>query len=200
MHSLWARRFDSSPALERTSALILPIVTRSARTTGGTAMLPQGAPRLTLSAASAPSTTPAQCIAAPTPHALQVATLRLLLAVALPYRPAASTAEQTTLPLIGIVKAACHRPLSGVQPLPPRSFPRRPLATKWTQPPTTKASRPPPFTHPLPPVGVQDGYSKGQKDNDTSGLCKARTRLWTAPPVEPQSPSPMSKTASGLAR
>ena len=33
----------------------------------------------------------------------------------------------------------------------------------------------------LPPVGVRDGYSKGQKDNDTSGLRKARTRLRTAP-------------------
>ena len=40
---------------------------------------------------------------------------------------------------------------------------------------------PPPFTLPLPPVGVRDGYSKGKKDNDTSGLSKARTRRWSAP-------------------
>jgi len=39
--------------------------------------------------------------------------------------------------------------LSGVQPLPTRSFSRRPLATKWTRPPTTTTSRPP--LHPPAP-------------------------------------------------
>jgi len=47
---------------------------------------------------------------------------------------------------------------------------------------------PPPFTHPLPPVGLRDGYSKGHKDNDTSGLSKAHARHRRPPPRGAASP------------
>jgi len=69
-----------------------PIGTRNARTAGDPAMSPPGAPLSTPSALFAPSTTPVPCTGAPTPPALEVATLRLLLAVVLPHRHAAPTA------------------------------------------------------------------------------------------------------------
>jgi len=56
---------------------------------------------------------------------------------------------------------------------------------------------PPPFTHTLPPVGVRDGYSKGQKDNDTSSLCKARTRLRTAPSLGASKPLSYKQNSLG---
>jgi len=48
----------------------------------------------------------------------------------------------------------------------------------------------PPFTHPLPPVGLRDSYSMGQKDNDTSSLFKARAWLWSAPACGAPKPLP----------
>jgi len=77
-------------------------------------MSPPRAPRRIPFAPFPPSTTPTPCIGVPTPPALEVATLRLFLAVALPRPPAASTAGRTILPPIEIAKAARHRPLSGV--------------------------------------------------------------------------------------
>ena len=53
-------------------------------------------------APSVPSTTPVPPTAAPTPPALEVATLKLLLAAALPHRPAALTVAAVTPPDIGI--------------------------------------------------------------------------------------------------
>jgi len=76
------------------------------------------------SAPSLPSTTPVPCTDAQTPPALEVATLRLLLAVALPHHRGAPTAEGPTLRLTGIVSPIRHRPLLGVWPLPKRLFSR----------------------------------------------------------------------------
>ena len=66
-------------------------------------MSPPGAPPPLPFAPAAPSTTPEPCTGAPTPLALEVATLRLLLGVALPHHHGASTAEVPTLHLTGIV-------------------------------------------------------------------------------------------------
>ena len=121
----------------------LPIGTRSARTAGGSAMSPPGAQLLGPSAPSVPSITPVPCTDAPTPPALEVATLRLLLAVALPPHRGAPTAAGPTLRLTGIVSPARLRPLSGVPPMPKRLFSRCPLVTRWTPPPTPMTSRPP---------------------------------------------------------
>ena len=120
-----------------------PIGTHSVRTAGASATSPPDAPPLTRFATFAPSTTPVLPTDAPTPHALEMATLRLLLAVVLPHYRAAPTAVGPTLRLTGIMKTADHRPLSGVPPIPERSFLRRPLVTRWTRPPTTSSSRPP---------------------------------------------------------
>jgi len=121
----------------------------NARTAGASATLLPDARPSTRFAPSAPSTTPVPPTAVPTPLALEVATLRLLLAVALPHRPAASTVAEITLPYIGIAKAVRYRPLSGVQLLPPRKFHRRQLATRWTPPLTSRTTRPP--LHPPAP-------------------------------------------------
>jgi len=120
-----------------------PIDTLSARTAGGSAMSPLGAPPQAQSAPSAPSTTPVLRTDALTPPALGVAPLRLLLAVALPHHRGASTAAVPTLRLTGIVSPVRLRPPSCIPPLPKRLFPRRPLATKWTRPPTIMTSHPP---------------------------------------------------------
>jgi len=123
----WAPRFDSSPVHARSNAPTLPIGTRSVRTAGARAMSPLGAPQPTPFAPFAPSTTPVPCTDVPTPLALEVATLRLFLAVALPRRPAVSTVGRIIPARIGIAKAGHYRPLSGVQPLPLRAFP----AANW---------------------------------------------------------------------
>ena len=140
------RLFSSLRTLE---APTLPIGTRSVRTAGDSATSPPGAPPPLLFAPSAPSTTPEQCTSATTPLALDVAALRLLLAVVLPRHRAAPIAEAPTLRLTGIVTPARLRPLSGVHPLPTRSFSRPAPATKWTRPPTTETSRRP--LHPPAP-------------------------------------------------
>jgi len=93
-------------------------------------MSPLGAPPPTLSVQSAPSTTPVRRTDSPTPPALEVVTLRLLLAVALPHHRGASTAVGPTLRLTGIVSPARLRRLSRVPPLPKRWFSRRPLVTR----------------------------------------------------------------------
>jgi len=147
--SRWAPPFDSFPVHEILSAPTLPIDSLSARTAGVSATSPPGAPPPLVFAPSAPSTTPEQCTGAPTLPALEVATLRLLLAVVLPRHPAAPIAEAHTQRLTGIVTPVRLRPLSDVHPLPTRSFSRRPLATRWTRPPTTMTSRPP--LHPPTP-------------------------------------------------
>jgi len=92
---------------------------------------------------SARSTTPERHTTAPTPPVLEVATLRLLLAAALPHQPSTSTAAETTPPLIRIAKATRLHILSGVPPLPPRSYPHPLLATRWIWPPTRWSSCPP---------------------------------------------------------
>ena len=51
------------------------------------------------------------------------------------------------------------------------------------------------MTHTLPPVSVRDGYSKGQKDNNTSGLCEARTRPLSA---SRGAPEPLSYEQNSL--
>jgi len=126
----WAPRFISSPARERLNTLTLPSGTRSARTAGDTAMSPRDAPPPIPFAPSAPSATLEPCTDAPIPPALEVGTLRLLLAVVLPRPSGAPITQVSTLRLTGIVTPDRLRPLSGVQPLPTRSFLRRPLATK----------------------------------------------------------------------
>jgi len=92
---------------------------------------------------SVPSTTPVPSTDAPTPPALEVATLRLLLAVDLPHQRGAPTAEGPTLRLTGIVTPARLLPLSGVPPLPKRLFSSTPLRTRWTRLPKEMTSRPP---------------------------------------------------------
>jgi len=147
--SRWAPQFDSFPVHETLNAPTLPIGTLSARTAGVSATSPPGAPPPLPFAPSAPSTTPGQCTGAPTLPALEVATLRLLLAVVLPRHHAAPIAEAPTLRLTGIVTPVQLLPLSGAHPLPTRSFSRRPLTTRWTRPPTTMTSCPP--LHPPAP-------------------------------------------------
>ena len=137
----WVPRFDSSPDRGQLNVPTLPTGTHSVRTAGATVLSPAGAPRPIPFVPSAPSTTPGPCTAAPTPPPLVMAMLRLFQVVTLPHRPTASTAGGTILLPIGIAKAARHRLLSGVQVLPPRSCPRRPLATRWTRPATTGTSR-----------------------------------------------------------
>jgi len=128
------------------------------RTAGDRAMSPPDAPPPIPFAPSAPSTTPEPYTDAPIPRALEVATLRLLLAVVLPCPRGVPIAEAPTLRLTGIVtpdrlhplsgvqppptRSFLH-PLSGVQPLPTRSFLRRPLAMIWIRPPTIETSLPP---------------------------------------------------------
>ena len=126
----WAPRSACSPAHGRLSVHTPPIGTRSARTAGGSAMSPPDAPLPVPFAPSVLSTTPVPCTDAPTPPALEVATLRLLLAVALPHHPGAPTAEGPILRLTGIVTPARLLPISAVPPLPKRLFSRRPLMTR----------------------------------------------------------------------
>jgi len=171
------RHFSRSPTIERAYSSNRYM---QCKTAGDTVMSPLDAHPLNPSAPSAPSTTLEPRTDVPTPPALEVATLRLLLAVALPHHPAASTAAKVTLPFIRIAKAARHRPLSGIPPLPPRSFLCPPLVTKWTGPPTTTTSRPA-FAHPLTPVSVRDGYSKGQKSDCGSGPLGAHPRRTVTP-------------------
>jgi len=135
--------YASSPAGALSSVLTPLIDTRSARTAGSTDTSLPDAPRLILSAPSAPSTTPVPCTGAPTLRALEEATLRLLLAVVLPHHPDAPTAKAPILRLTGIVTPARLRPLSGVPPLPKRLFSRHQPVTRWTRPPTKTTSRPP---------------------------------------------------------
>jgi len=148
--------YASFPARERLSALTPLIGTRSVRTAGDTVTSPPDVPPSTLFAPSAPSTTPVPCTAAPTLPALEVATLRLLLAVVLPHHRDAPTAKAPTLRLTGIVTPARLRTLSGVSPLPKRLFLRRPLATRWTRLPTKMTSRPP--LHPPAPSGQRSRW------------------------------------------
>jgi len=139
----WVPPLDSSLARALSNGPTPQTGTLNARIAGASAMsLPDARPP-TRFAPSVPSTTRVPPTAVPTPPALEVATLRLLLAVALPHHPAASTVAKITPPYIGIAKAVRHRPLSGVQPLPPRKFCRRQLATRWTRPLTTRTTRPP---------------------------------------------------------
>jgi len=118
-------------------------------------MSPPGAPLPVPSAPFVPSTTPVQCTDAPTPRAREVATLRLLLAVALPHTRSAPTAEGPTLRLTRIVTPARLLPLSGVPPLPKRLFSRHPVVTRWTRPPTKMTSCPP-----LHPPALSSGRSR----------------------------------------
>jgi len=196
----WAPQFDSSPDRARLSAPTPPIGTPSARTAGTSAMSPPGAPQPTPFAPSAPSTIPAPCIDVPTPPALEAATLRLFLAVALPRPPAVSTVGRTILPPIGIAKAARRRPLSGVQPLPRRSFPRRRPATKWTQKLMTESSRPPPS----PTRSLQSAFEMATPRARSTTILPAplgpNQGNRSLPPAAPVSPSPMSRNPSGLAR
>jgi len=145
----WVPPSDSSLARALSSGPTPQTGTLSARTAGASATsLPDARPPARF-APSVPSTTPVPPTAVPTPLALEVATLRLLLAVALPHRPTASTVAKITPPYIGIAKAVRYRPLSGVEPLPPRKFHRRQLATRWTRPLTSRTTRPP--LHPPAP-------------------------------------------------
>jgi len=138
----WEAPSVCSLAQGRLSGPTPPIGTRNVRTARVSAMLPLDPPPLTQSAPFAASTTPGRRTDAPTPPALEVATLRLLLAAALSHRRGALTAAGPTLRLTGIVSPARLRPLSGVPPLPKRLFSGRPLATRWTRPPTITTSRP----------------------------------------------------------
>jgi len=141
MSRRWAPRSACSPAQGRLSVHTLPIGTSCARTGGDLAMSPPDAPLPDPSALSVPSTTPVPCTNAPTPPALEVATLRLLLAVALPYHRGAPTAKGPTLRRTGVVTPDRFRHLSGVPLLPKRLFSHHPLVTKWTRPPTKMTSR-----------------------------------------------------------
>ena len=124
---------------------------------------------------------------------------RLFMAVTLPDRPVAPTVGVIILPRIGIAKAAitappqafnsCHRGRS-----PTNHWRRNGHGHRRTGRLT------PPFTHRLPPVGVRDGYSKGQKDNDTSSLCKARTWHGTAPSRGASEPFPNEQNTIGSGR
>jgi len=145
----WAPPYASSPARGLSSMLTPLIDTRSARTAGATDTSLPDAPRLTLCAPSAPSTTPVPCTGAPTLPALEEATLRLLLAVVLPHHRDAPTAKAPTQRLTGIVTPARLGRLSGVPPLPKRLFSRHPPVTRWTRLPTKTTSRPP--LHPPAP-------------------------------------------------
>jgi len=139
----WAPPYAFSPAHGQSSERTPLIGTHSVRTAGASVMSPPNAPRLIPSAPSVLSTTPVPCTNAPAPPALEVATFRLLLAVALPHHHGAPTAKAPTLRLTGIVIPACLRPLSGVQPLPKRLFSRLVAGTRWTRPRTTTSPRPP---------------------------------------------------------
>jgi len=145
----WVPPSDSSLTRVPLSGPTPQTDTLSARIAGASATSLPDARLPTQFAPFVSSTTPVRPTAVPTPPALEVATLRLLLAVALPHRPAASTVATITPPYIGSAKAVRYRPLSGVQPLPPRTLHRRPLATRWTRPPTTRTTRPP--LHPPAP-------------------------------------------------
>jgi len=90
---------------------------------------PPDVPASTLFAPFVPLTTPVLCTDAPTLPALEVATLRLLLAVVLSHHRDVPSAKAPTLRLTGIVTPARLCPLSRVAPLPKGSFPRRPQAT-----------------------------------------------------------------------
>jgi len=127
----------------------LLIGTRSVRTAGVSVTSPPDAPPPLPFAPSAPSITPVRCTDAPTPPALEMATLRLLLAVVLPRPRTAPIAVAPTLRLTGILTHVRLLPLSGVPLLLKRSFSGPPLATKCTRPPTTDSSRPP--LHPPAP-------------------------------------------------
>jgi len=163
-------------------------------------MSPPDAPPPTPFARYAPSTTLEPCTDAPTLPALEVATLRLLLAVVLPRPRGAPIAEVPTLRLRGIVTPDRLRPLSDVQSLPKRSFLRRRLAMKWTRPPTIETSRPPPS----PTRSLQSAFEMATPRARRTTILPATLRpapgSGQLPPVEPQSPSPMSRSPSGLAR
>ena len=112
------------------------------RTCGSFGHVASRCPSADLVCRSAPSTIPAQTTVAQTPPTLAVATLRLLLAVALPHHPAASTAVGITPPSSKAAQAARLLPLSGIQPRPQRAYIPRPFATQWTWPPMTRTHRP----------------------------------------------------------
>jgi len=124
--------------------------------------------------------------------------LRLFLAVALPHHPAASTVGGIILPPIGIAKAARHRPFSGVQPLQQRSFPRSHLAKKWTLPPTIPTSRPP-LHPPAPSSAFEMATPRTRRTMILPASVRPIPRTGQLPPVELDSPCPMSRTHSGLA-
>jgi len=163
-------------------------------------MAPPGAPPPLRYTPSAPSATPVPCTDAPTLPALEVATLRLLLAVVLPHHRVVSIAKVPTLRLTGIVCPVRHLPLAGLPPVPKGWSSRRPSAKRWTWPPTTRSSRPPL----LPPAPSSERFEMATPRARSSTILPAPVGpaqgSRSLPPVEPDSPSPMSRTPSGLAR
>jgi len=125
----WTPQYVSFHAREALSGPTTPIGTLSARTAGAMGMSPLDVPPSTRAAPFVPSTIPVPCPNVPTLPALEVGTLRLLLAVALPHHHDAPTVEAPTLRLTGIVTPVQLRPLSGVPPLPRRSFARCNMCT-----------------------------------------------------------------------
>jgi len=136
----WDPQSGSSHVRRQSSEPIPQTGTRSVRTAEAMVTSPPGVHRLTPSAPFAPSTTPEPHTVAPIPPALEVATLRLLLAVAIPHRPAVLAVGKATPPSIRIARATPRHPLSGIQPLPPRLIPRPQPQMRWTQPPTSWSS------------------------------------------------------------
>jgi len=135
------------------------------------------APRPTLYALSVPSCTAVRTTDIHTPPALGVATLRLLLAVALPHRPAAPTAAGATLPSSKNALVAQLLPLSGVPPLPQKLCVHRQLGARWTRPPM-RLTRRPSVSHLFTPVGFQSGNTTCQQANSDSSPTEACTQYW----------------------
>jgi len=110
-----------------------PVIdTHNAGTAGVSAILHHVAQLSSRFAHSPPSTTPAQIIDVPTQPALVVATLRLLLALELAHWPSGPTPVAGTPPFTKNALAAWLFPLSGVPPLPKRSYIWFPLTMGWT--------------------------------------------------------------------
>ena len=191
------RLFSRSPTIERAFP---QTGTRSVRTAEAMVTSPPGVPRLTPSAPFAPSTTPEPHTIAPIPPALEVATLRLLLAVALPHRPAVLAVAKATPPDIRIARAAPRHPLSGVQPLPPRLIPRPQPQMRWTQPPTSWSSRPPPSPIRCLQSAFEMATPRARRTTAIQAPVGPIQDSQSLIPAEPVSPSPMSRTPSGLAR
>ena len=196
----WVPPSDFSLARAPSSGPTPQTGTPSARTAGATATsLPDARPP-TRFAPSVPSTTHVPLTAVPTPPALEVATLRLLLAVALPLiSRCVNCGENHT---------AVHRDCES-RPVPPtlrrssaaaEEVPPPPIGDEMDTAADVQDHSPPPS----PTRSLQSAFEMATPRARRTTILPASVRptqsTGALPPAEQPSPSPMSRTASGLAR